>query len=757
LSGSERHQNAGPELRELFQRLAGAASHAPDPAAALGALARLDPSAALAWLGANEEAARREIPGPALGPIVSVAVELAAGGAGGAGEGSEPLAAAARFCDLVTPEAALAAARSPAAARDPQAARALVEQVLARVPRHVGLLRQAADLATRAGDAPSAHQRLSELARADGGQATVHRVYRQRQKLAAGDEPPVRIALLSSFTVDALVPYVDLEVRALGLRPEIQVAPFNSWAREVIDPGSALRAFAPEIAFLSVAADDLVPALRGAPPGEELAEAGARAVEQILAVARSYAEWTEAPLVVHGLHSAYRDPAGILAGREAPARAQLLRDWNARLAEGLAPLPHAFLLDMEELLAHRPEGPADNPKMRHLAAMRLPDRVCGEVARAYARYVAPLKGRTRKCVVVDLDGTLWGGVVGEDGPHGIQLGDTSPGVEYQDLQHFLRALSQQGVLLAVASKNNPEDALEVIRGHAGMVLREDDFSSLRIHWRPKTESLEEIARELDIGIDSLVFLDDNPNERERVRQFLPQVLVPELPADPALYRRTVEALPELQRLVATAEDRARVALYRAKRQREGARVEARSVEDYLQSLEIEVEIGPVDEASLGRVQQLFQRTNQFNLTTRRYDAGELRAFAESDRHRLYTLRARDRFGDHGLVAVALVRTEEDAWLVDSFLMSCRVIGYGVETALLAALCEDAWAAGVPALVGEFQATRKNAPASDFYSRHGFAGEVEGSSEEGVARFRRDLAAGLVESPPWVKVTRAHAA
>jgi FkbH-like protein len=386
--------------------------------------------------------------------------------------------------------------------------------------------------------------------------------------------------------------------------------------------------------------------------------------------------------------------------------------------------------------------------LRHLAAMRLGYGVLGDLARCYARYIAPLKGLTRKCVVVDLDNTLWGGVVGEDGKDGIKLGPTSPGSEYQDFQRYLLSLTKQGILLAINSKNNLADALEVIRSHDGMVLREDSFVAMRINWSPKSENLVSLAGELNIGLDAMVFLDDSAEEREGIRQMVPEVLTPDLPEDPALYRQTVEALPQLQLLTLTTEDQTRVTQYQAKRERERARADASSLEEYLRSLAITVETARATDGTMPRVHQLIQRTNQFNLTTRRYDSGQLAALARDPERRIYVLRARDRFGDHGVVGTAIVRVDGRCWTVDSFLMSCRVIGYGVETALLAAIERDADRAGADTLVGEFIETDKNVPARDFYERHGFHREAV---VDGVIHWRRRLSDDRLEDPSWVTV------
>lgn len=665
---------------------------------------------------------------------------------------------AGRFAAHLPPRALIAGVRALDRAASGPRAEELLGAALERSPDSLELVRERTDRLVRAKDV-RAHDWLLRLARLDPSGATALRAFRSRAKLpkAAGRE--LRVAILSSYTIDSVVAFADLELRALGLVPSFYVAPFDTWEREVLDPSSGLRSFDPEISFLSVSIDDLAPELAGYLDADALAGIAEQSLDRLLAAVRRLSGWSRAPIVVHGFHLANRGPLGILEGRSGPSRSRWLAQLNGQLADGLGELPRAHLLDMGELLLRRPGGPVDHPKLRHMGAVRLGEGVSAEVARAYARYVAPLTGRTRKCVVLDLDNTLWGGVVGELGAHGIKLAATGPGSEFQEFQRYLAGLGRQGILLAINSKNNPDDAWEAIRSNEAMILREDHFSAARINWQPKPENLMEIARELDIGIDSLIFVDDNPNERERVRQFLPQVLVPELPSDPALYRSVIEALPELQRLNATEEDAQRVQLYREKRERESARESVGSVEEYLTTLQIKVEIARVDANDLPRAHQLFHRTNQFNTTTRRYDLGELEKIAGDRDSRVLTLRASDRFGSHGLVALALVRPDAGraAWRIDSFLMSCRVIGYGIETALLAVISEECVAAGQETLVGEFRPTAKNSPAADFYARHGFDASMSESTPEGeMTLFERDLSSGAIERPAWLTVERRDA-
>jgi FkbH-like protein len=305
------------------------------------------------------------------------------------------------------------------------------------------------------------------------------------------------------------------------------------------------------------------------------------------------------------------------------------------------------------------------------------------------------------------------------------------------------------VLLAINSKNNPDDALEVIRTHEAMVLKEDMFSAVRVNWKPKHENMLGIAEELNIGLDSLVFVDDNPDEREQMRQFLPQVLTVDMPRDSTLFRSVLEKLPQLQTLAVTAEDARRVEQYRTTRLREQAKHTSATVEEYLRSLDIEVEVLRASEATAARIVQLFSKTNQFNATTRRYDSADVASFLVDPAVHFWTLSSRDRFGDHGLVAVALVRADS-AWVIDSFLMSCRVIGYGIEAALMTFIAERARASGVAELFGEFVESRKNAPAKDLYQRHGFT--LRERNAEGVELWRMDLQNGkMLAFPEWITV------
>jgi FkbH-like protein len=370
------------------------------------------------------------------------------------------------------------------------------------------------------------------------------------------------------------------------------------------------------------------------------------------------------------------------------------------------------------------------------------------LAREWMRFLVPLTGKTAKALVVDLDNTLWGGVIGEDGMNGIKLSAEYPGAAYQALQRAILDLTPKGILLAICSKNNPEDAIDVLENHPGMLLRPKHFAATRISWNDKSQGLREIAAELNIGIDSLAFLDDNPFEREQVRGAVPEVMVIDLPEDPLQYAAVIRNHPGFERLTLSGEDQQRTTFYTEQRERSQAEQKFQSKEDFYRFLEQEAEIASVTPATLARISQLTQKTNQFNVTTRRYGEPEISAMAENPSCQVLSIRVRDRFGDHGLVGVSITRDEGETCEIDSFLLSCRVIGRTVETALLAHLADQAAARGCKRLVGWFLPTKKNAPAREFYKQHGF--EVATENGDG-ALWSLDLTRQRIASPEWVKV------
>jgi len=353
-------------------------------------------------------------------------------------------------------------------------------------------------------------------------------------------------------------------------------------------------------------------------------------------------------------------------------------------------------------------------------------------------HLRALRGERAKVLVLDLDNTLWGGVVGEAGLSGIRLGPSGRSRAYLDFQRACLDLRARGVLLAVASKNNPEDALEVFDQHPHMQIRREHVSAFQVHWEDKATSCRRIAEELNLSLDSLVFFDDSPVERSWVASACPEVHVVEVPEDASRYVETLQALPDFEAAVLSPEDVQRTELYQAERQRKAAASVQVDRATWLASLSTRLELGALDAFTLPRVAQLVGKTNQLNMTTLRRSEAEIEAL-HGEGHRVLWARVEDRFGDMGIVGVAILRLQPERWELDSFLLSCRVIKRGVEGAFLQGIAEAATSAGAKELHARYRPTRKNAPNRYLFRDTGF--ELVHESEDEV-RYR------LVLEPGW---------
>jgi FkbH-like protein len=370
------------------------------------------------------------------------------------------------------------------------------------------------------------------------------------------------------------------------------------------------------------------------------------------------------------------------------------------------------------------------------------------ITEVHLRYLRAFAGLVRKVLVLDLDNTLWGGIVGEDGPDGIQLAGTYPGSAYRDLQQVILQLHRRGVVLAINSHNNEQDVAEVLGRHPGMVLRPEHFAATRINWQDKATNMLELADELGLGVESFVFLEDSDAQCERIRQALPEVLVVQQQGEVAARAAHLAGLGVFDSLGYSEEDRSRGGFYRNEAQRAQFKRSAQSLEEYLRSLEMKLVVEPISPQNLGRVADLTQRTNQFNLTTPRHSRDSLVAFLEGPGREGHGFRLADRFGDYGLIAVTLLDQDGDTAVIDAFLMSCRVLKRSVEDAILAFLVSRACAKGASRLRGLYRPTRKNGQVAEFYGARGF--EETARHRDGTVVFER-AKLDPADFPDWINV------
>jgi FkbH-like protein len=606
-----------------------------------------------------------------------------------------------------------------------------------------GEFRRDVDRAIAAGDASGAARMLASAWEREPGSALAGFVVSRYDRIAARlGLLQQRWAILRSFTVEPVVPLFKAGAYAGGMALETHLGEFNAYAQEMLDPASALYGFQPDAAILAVQTRDVAPGLWR---GESAADDVLSRFGDWIA---SFRKYSKAALIVHSLDVPEVPCAGILDAQREDNTAEAIHRINRGLRALAAQYRGVYILDYQALVArHGRERWGD---ARKWLSVRLPVASANlpHLAAEWLRFLHPLAGKVAKCVAVDLDHTLWGGVIGEDGMNGIRLGAEYPGAAFQELQRALLDLSRRGILLAVCSKNNPADAMEALSGHPGMLLQPRDFAAMRINWNDKARNLREIAAELNIGLDTIAFLDDNPVERQQVREQAPEAIVIHLPEDPMDYARTVRDCPWFERLALSDEDRHRGEYYAAQRARLELESSVTSKEDFYRGLDQVAEIAPVNAQTLARASQLTQKTNQFNLTTKRYTEPQIAAMAACPNWRVWTLRVKDRYADNGLVGVAITHVDGEVCEIDSFLMSCRVIGRTLETALLAHLAADARDQGAKLLQGWFLPTRKNAPAQEFYREHGF--QAAQQTAEGVL-WKFDLTRQTILPPAWVTI------
>lgn len=351
--------------------------------------------------------------------------------------------------------------------------------------------------------------------------------------------------------------------------------------------------------------------------------------------------------------------------------------------------------------------------------------------------ILALQGKFKKCVVLDLDNTLWGGVIGDDGMAGIQIGELGAGHAFTDFQLWLKELKNRGIILTVCSKNNEDTAKEPFEKHPEMVLRMDDISMFVANWEDKASNIKTIQQTLNIGMDSMVFIDDNPFERDLVKQMIPEITVPELPENPAKYLGYLQSLNLFETASFSEEDVNRTAQYQAEIGRTVLQKQFANLDDYLISLEMKAECKPFDEFHFPRIAQLTQRSNQFNLRTVRYTEDDVERISKDDRFitRYFTLK--DKFGDHGLISVVILEKQEDALFADTWLMSCRVLKRGVEEYIINSILKTAKDNGYKKVIGEYLKTAKNSMVADIYEKLGFKRISDTRFEADVNSFKNN--------------------
>jgi FkbH-like protein len=422
---------------------------------------------------------------------------------------------------------------------------------------------------------------------------------------------------------------------------------------------------------------------------------------------------------------------------------------NDFLLSKLNATPNSYFVDLNLCLSRI--GAQNFYDLRYWHIGRAPYRreALREIAFEDFKFIRPLKGKNKKCLVVDCDNSLWGGIIGEDGLSGIKLGKTYPGSSYYELQQEIVNLNNRGIIIAICSKNNEPDVWEVFQKHPDMVLSKEHIATSQINWEDKATNLCKIADDLNIGLESIVFMDDSEFEINLIRKMLPEVETLHLPKDKAVqYRDILASCGLFDTLTVSEEDKKRGAMYNAEEKRKKLQREITDLESYYKSLEMVVEIRRADDYSIPRIAQLTQKTNQFNCTTRRYSEADISELARSENADVISLRLKDRFGDSGTVGVCILRYASGQATIDTLLLSCRVLGRGVDEALLVQSLKLAKSRGNRVAIGEYFETKKNHQVKNFYAEHGFKKVVE---TDEVSRFSIALDSFCRKEPDFFKL------
>lgn len=532
-------------------------------------------------------------------------------------------------------------------------------------------------------------------------------------RLLAAKEGELRIAVAGAATTDLIARAVAVGAAQEGIAPVVYQSPFGAWRQEALDGGSALHKFAPDLVVLVTDWRDAVTPLPLGTPGAEVDAAIAHTIAGYRAVWDALRAGAANRRIVQHLPAAPAAQLGGIAELRNPAspRAQVTAMRAAMLAAG----PDIAFLDTEGLA---PDAAAWFGAKLPFAQDNLPDYVA-----RFRSVLRQITGRAKKVLALDLDNTLWGGVIGDDGVEGLALGpDTPKGEAFAAFQTYAQALAARGVVLAVCSKNDPAVAATGFT-HPHSVLAASDFPAFECAWTDKAGGLRRIAQTLNLGLDSIVFVDDNPAECALIRAELPEVTVVELGDDPAAFIALLEEGRWFEAQGLSAEDLARGAAYQARAQATASQADAADLDTFLKTLEMRGRVFIAEGAALTRIAQLEGKTNQFNLTTRRHNDAAIAAFAARPDAIVLAATLADKFGDHGLVSSLIAVVEGDALLIESWLMSCRVFSRTLEHFMLREVIAQARARGLTRIIGNYVSTPKNTVVADLYPRLGFT-EVE---------------------------------
>ncbi len=532
----------------------------------------------------------------------------------------------------------------------------------------------------------------------------------------------VNIAFLSSYTAEILKPYIRVELAKSSIFSSVYFAPYNNIEQEIIDNNSGLYASNPDIVVIHIGIEDIsqnVLTRFYSYSSDEIKNVTSSIVSRYKEMIRAFRKKSNAQIIIVDFAYIQNESFGFSGSPLAHSLSAYIQNINDQLWSICNQITSCHVIKYQQVFMEQGLNNCIDYKLYFLARIPFGVKAQIEIGKVIARTIAAIYTTPCKCLVLDLDNTLWGGVLGEDGIAGIKLSDDYPGNVYKSFQRTILGLRDQGVLLAIASKNNINDALDVMEKHTDCLIKKKHISSIQINWKDKATNLYKIARELNIGLNSIAFFDDNPVEREWIIEQVPDVRVINVPENPMFYSRALLNSRLFDKVNMTSEDTSRAEMYKHEKRRSEFHIKSKSVDDFLRGLKMSAKIGLVEDITLSRVKQLINKTNQYNLTCRRYTAEEIKDIISSGGVAIW-ISVKDKFGDSGIVGTAIAKKQNNnEWIIDTFLLSCRVIGRKLESILLYYLCKLVKGKKGVILYGEYIPTSKNNLINDFFIKFNF--------------------------------------
>jgi len=543
-----------------------------------------------------------------------------------------------------------------------------------------------------------------------------HYINKAQENLKEHDKK-IRIALLSSFSINGIKEVIQIKSSERKVSSIIYEGPYNQYSQEILNQESNLYKFSPEITFLLVDTRNIFGELFRFPYSiseSERKDFVEKKVNEILNLAQKFMEKTNSKLIISKLNIPSFSPYGIFEEKTEFGFHKMIEEFNRQISIEFLNSENIFVYDFDRFVSKHGEENIFNYSQFFFGDLKISMDYLPEFGQDLMKYVIAYLGISKKCIVLDLDNTLWGGIVGEDGFNGIKLGPEPPGNAYMEFQRVLLSLHQRGIILAINSKNNLEDAIQVIKDHPYMVLKEENFAALRINWKDKVSNMKELVKEINIGLDSVIFIDDDPVNRELIKSSIPEILVVDILDDPSTYAQILENMIDFSMIKITDEDKNRGKMYAKQKIINDLEESATDLSSFLNQLDLKIFIKKVDEFTLPRVSQLILKTNQFNLTTKRYQESDIKDMISNLNYLVGCAQVEDKFGDNGITGVFIIKKEnEKEWLIDTFLMSCRIMGRDIEKGIMAHIINKAKESGVKKIKANFFPTQKNKPVEDF--------------------------------------------